>query len=192
MHQVAVLLIAILAIISVAIAEPLLQDGYYRIYKGTFHVPARNRYFTAYPDARTGSVRLELKDEGKLQVWRLRNHSKGRVSLEVYDKDADERKYLSEGRSGALPGAHLGVTEERQRWFITKVGVSSYTRYMLTHPRKFDNQTLVVSESGSDEDKINFVSFRYEGQEGYTQAWKFAKVNINDSEGDKHNDDEDD
>ncbi|ORZ17508.1 hypothetical protein BCR41DRAFT_352613 [Lobosporangium transversale] len=178
MHQVAVLLIAILAIISVAIAEPLLPNGYYRIFKGNQHVPSRNRYFTAYPDARTGSVRIEPKDEAKLQVWQLRNHSKGQVSLQIYDKNADKRKYLSEGRSGALPGASLGVTEKPQRWFITRIAGGPFTRHVLAHPRKVNNQTLVVSESNSNEEegKINWVSFRYEGQEGYIKGWKFARV----------------
>ncbi|KAF9897770.1 hypothetical protein BX616_005008 [Lobosporangium transversale] len=179
MHQVTVLLIAILAIISVAIAEPLLPNGYYRIFKGIQHVPSQNRYFTAYPNARAGSVRTEPKDEAKLQVWRLRNHSKGQVSLQIYDKNADKRKYLSEGRSGALPGASLGVTEKAQRWFITKIAGGPFTRYILTHPRKFRNQTLIVSESypyGEDDDKINWVAFRYQGQSNHTQAWKFARV----------------
>ncbi|ORZ17523.1 hypothetical protein BCR41DRAFT_352632 [Lobosporangium transversale] len=196
MHQITILLIAIIAVISVAAAKPLLPDGYYRIYKGNHRVPSRNRYFTAYLDARTGSVRIETKNDDELQVWRLRNHGKGQVSLQVYNEDADERKYLSEGRSGALPGAHLGVTEKRQKWFITKVGVSLYTRYMLAHPRKVNNQTLIVSESNTyDEDigKPNWVSFRYQGQTNYTQAWKFARVYPDDDDSDdKHNDDGED
>ncbi|ORZ17516.1 hypothetical protein BCR41DRAFT_421740 [Lobosporangium transversale] len=190
MHQAVALLVAIFAIISVVIAEPLLPNGYYRIYKGNHRVPSKNRYFTAYPDDRTGSVKIELKTEDELQVWRLRNHDNGKVSLEVYDEDADESKYLSEGRSGALPGAHLGVTEKRQKWFITKVGRSYYTRYMLTHPRKFHNQTLVVSESNSYEEDVtkpNWVSFRCEGQTNYTLAWKFARVYPDEDEDAKHN-----
>ncbi|KAF9898464.1 hypothetical protein BX616_003996 [Lobosporangium transversale] len=190
MHQAVALLVAIFAIISVVIAEPLLPNGYYRIYKGNHRVPSKHRYFTAYPDDRTGSVKIELKNEDELQVWRLRNHDNGKVSLEVYDEDADESKYLSEGRFGALPGAYLGVTEKRQKWFITRVGRGAYTRYALTHPRKFNNQTLIVSESNTYDDDINKpnrVSFRYEGQEGYTHAWMFWRVYPDGDNGDdKH------
>ncbi|KAF9897357.1 hypothetical protein BX616_005742, partial [Lobosporangium transversale] len=196
MHQATVLLVAILAAISVAIAEPLLPNGYYRIFKGYYRLPARNRYFTAYPDARSGSVKIELNNEDKLQVWRLRNHSKDQVSLEVYDEDADESKYLSEGRSGALPSASLGVTKTRQKWFISRVGRGRYIRYKLTHPRKFRNQTLVVSESNTfeeNDDKMNWVSFKYESQTNYTLAWRFARVYPDDDEDeeDKHNGDGD-
>ncbi|ORZ17527.1 hypothetical protein BCR41DRAFT_421745 [Lobosporangium transversale] len=193
MHQVTVLLIAILAIISVAIAEPLLPDGYYRICKGKHRLPRTYRYFTAYPNANVGSVRLEPRDEAKLQVWRLRNHGKGRVSLEVYDKNADKRKFLSEGRPGILPGAHLGVIEKRRKWFFTSVGENIWTRYILTHPIKYYNQTLVASEGNSrDEDinKPNWVTFRGEDQEDYTREWRFLKAVIDDDEDDKHNDDE--
>ncbi|KAF9953191.1 hypothetical protein BGZ72_005616 [Mortierella alpina] len=176
MRQAIILLIAILAIIhAVMAAEPLLPSGKYHIYSGSSHQPSSRRYFTGKPDARAGSVTLEPVSKSKKQVWRLRNHSSGRVSLELLELKG-EKKYLSEGRSGALPGAHVGVTEKQQKWNIVRVAGGPFTRYTLSHPRQVFNKTLVVSTSTGSLDPKR-VSFQNEDKPEVTKAWKFVKIN---------------
>ncbi|KAF9280352.1 hypothetical protein BGZ68_007295 [Mortierella alpina] len=174
MRHAVILLIAILAIIHAVLAKPLLPNGYYRIYSGNSHHPPSNRYFTGKPDNRAGSVTLEPNSTSSLQVWRLRNHSSGYVSLELR---GGNKKYLSEGRSGALPGAHVGVTEKQQKWKIAKVAGGSFTRYTLTFPRKVFNKTLVVSTSTGSLDPKR-VSFQNEDKPEVTKAWKFARYTL--------------
>ncbi|KAF9113571.1 hypothetical protein BGX27_001278 [Mortierella sp. AM989] len=171
MRHIAIYVIAILAIFSVAMAgPPLLPNGYYRIYKGAVRPASSHRFFTARPDNRTGSVRLEPRSTSRLQEWRLRNHGNGQISLEVRGK----KKYLSEGRAGALPGAFVGVTEKRQRWNITRIAGGQYTRYVLAFPRQVFNKTLLVSES-TDSPVPKYVAFQNEGH-NTTQAWKFVRI----------------
>ncbi|KAF9558868.1 hypothetical protein EC968_006850 [Mortierella alpina] len=173
MRQAIFLLVAILAIVhTVTAAEPLLPNGWYRIYKGTFHYPPANRYFTGKPDARAGSVSLLPNSSSPMQIWRLRNHSNGQVSLELRGK---KKYYLSEGRSGALPGAHIGVTETRQRWNITKVAGGSFTRYTLTFPREVFGKKLVVSTSTGSLDPQRVAFQNEDTEEEVTKAWKFAR-----------------
>ncbi|CAO3568805.1 unnamed protein product [Mortierella alpina] len=173
MRHAVTLLLAILAIIhAVMAAAPLLPDGEYRIYNGNSHYPPSNRYFTGKPDKRSGSVSLEPNSTSQLQVWRLRNYSSGRVSLELVG--AKERRYLSEGRSGAHPGAYVGVTEEQQKWNIAKVAGGSFTRYTLSYPKKVYKKTLVVSTST---DSVQRVAFQNEDTPDVTKAWKFARYN---------------
>ncbi|KAF9949204.1 hypothetical protein BGZ70_001879 [Mortierella alpina] len=173
MRHAATLLLAIIAIIhAVLAAAPLLPNGNYRIYNGNSHHPPSNRYFTGKPDARAGSVSLEPNSTSPMQVWKLRNHSSGRVSLQLVG--SKERRYLSEGRSGALPGAHVGVTEKQQKWNIVKVAGGSFTRYTLSFPRKVFNKTLVVSTSTGS---LKRVAFQNEDNPDVTKAWKFARYN---------------
>ncbi|KAF9189040.1 hypothetical protein BGZ51_000149 [Haplosporangium sp. Z 767] len=153
-------------------AAPLLPDGYYRIFTGHSHNPSSNRYFTAEPDARAGSVRLLPKSSSPLQVWHLCNHANGQVSLELRGK---EKYYLSEGRSGALSGAHVGVTETHQKWNITKFAGGSFTKYILAYPRQVFNKTLLVSASTDSVDP-KYVAFLNEDYPETAQAWKFASV----------------
>ncbi|KAF9180799.1 hypothetical protein BGZ51_005894 [Haplosporangium sp. Z 767] len=172
--QVAVYLVAILAIINVAMAAetPLFPNGYYRIFTGGMHNPAADRYFTAKPDARGGSVSLRPKSPSPLQVWRLRNHANGQVSFELRGK---KNYYLSEGRSGALSGAYVGVTKKHQKWNITRVAGGPFTRYQFAYPRLVFNKTLLVSQSPDDVDP-KYVAFLNEDYPETIQAWKFAKA----------------
>ncbi|KAF9976861.1 hypothetical protein BGZ75_000146 [Mortierella antarctica] len=174
MRHAIIVLIAILAIIhAVMAAAPLLANGYYRIYTGNSHHPPSNRYFTGKTDASLGSVSLEPNSTSPMQVWRLRNHSNGQVSLELR---GEEKYYLSEGRSGALPGANVGVTRKQQRWNIEKFAGGSFTRYTLKYPRQVFNKTLVVSTSTGSVDPKR-VAFQNEDNPDVTKAWKFARYN---------------
>ncbi|KAG9322430.1 hypothetical protein KVV02_004784 [Mortierella alpina] len=169
MRHAIIVLIAILAIIhAVMAAAPLLANGYYRIYTGNSHHPPSNRYFTGKTDASVGSVSLEPNSTS--QVWRLRNHSNGQVSLELRGK---EKYYLSAGRS-ALPGANVGVTRTQQRWNIEKFAGGSFTRYTLKYPTQVFNKTLVVSTSTGSVDPKR-VAFQNEETPDVTKAWKFAR-----------------
>ncbi|KAF9583197.1 hypothetical protein BGW38_010037, partial [Lunasporangiospora selenospora] len=106
MRQAIIFLIAVLAILNaVMAADPLFKDGKYRIFAGNQHVPSMNRYFTGKKDARAGSVTLQPNSTSTKQVWRLRNKSNRRITLESI---GNKGYYLSEGRSGALPGAYIG------------------------------------------------------------------------------------
>jgi hypothetical protein len=102
-------------------AEPLFPNGNYVIFKGTYHFPAGHKYFTGSPNPSNWAVTLESKSTtpDKLQVWKLRNHSSGSISLELVGKSG---YYLGEGRSGGLPGAYLGTNNaNQQKWKITRV-----------------------------------------------------------------------
>ncbi len=171
MRHAAVLLIVVLATIhAVMAAARLLPNGLYRIYNGNSHHPPSNRYFTGKTDASSGSVILQPTSTSSSQIWRLRNHSNGQVSLELLGK---KKHYLSEGKSGINPGAHMGVTKRQRRWDIVKVAGGSFTRYTLSYTKE-DNKTLVVSTStGSLEPKR--VAFQYEDNPDVTKAWKFAR-----------------
>ncbi|KAG0249920.1 hypothetical protein BG011_008802 [Mortierella polycephala] len=173
MRQAAIYLVTILTIINVAMAAvPLIPNGYYRIFTGNIHNPSSNRYFTAKLDARAGSVSLLPESSSPLQVWRLRNHANGQVSLELRAK---KKYYLSEGRSGALSGAYVGVTKSQQKWNITKFAGGPFTKYILAHPRRVFNKTLLVSESPDSVDP-KYVAFLNEDYPEALQAWKFASA----------------
>ncbi|KAF9148748.1 hypothetical protein BG015_009492 [Linnemannia schmuckeri] len=161
-------------LINVVLGEPLFPNGKYVIYKGTPHNPPGHKYFTGSPNPSNWAVTLELKSTtpDKLQVWRLRNHSSGAISLELVGKPG---YYLGEGRSGGLPGAYLGTNNaNKQKWKITRVLGGDLTKYKLTFPRKFNNRTLVVDAS-PDSTTPTRVALAYEDLE-ITQAFRFGRV----------------
>ncbi|KAG0011009.1 hypothetical protein BGZ82_003202, partial [Podila clonocystis] len=136
--------------------------------------PQTHRFLTAEPDARTGSARTFPRDNAsKLQVWRLRNRKNGQVTLECKGAHG---KYLSPGRSGALPGAYMGVTTTAQKWNITKKAGGPFTSYELAYPRPVFNKTLVVSTDSKNKEEPYYVNFANQGVEGTRQSWKFARV----------------
>ncbi|KAF9290613.1 hypothetical protein BGZ74_000489 [Mortierella antarctica] len=174
MRQTILALVALLAIVQVVLAQQVLENGNYRIYYGNYQVPKTHRFVTAEPDARTGRVRtFPRNDKKKLQVWRLKNHKNGQVTLE--SKGA-RGKYLSPGRSGALPGAYMGVTTTAQKWKITEMHGGPFTSYELAYPKLVSNKTLVVSMDSKDKEEPYYVNFANQGVEGTRQAWKFARV----------------
>ncbi|KAG0070876.1 hypothetical protein BGZ93_007584 [Podila epicladia] len=174
MRQTILALVVLFAIVQAVLAQ-LHPNGYYRIYYGNYQAPITHRFITAEPDARTGSVRTFPRDnKSKFQVWRLRNHKNGQVTLE--SKGA-RGKYLSPGRSGALPGAYLGVTTTAQKWNIAKKHGGPFTAYELAYPKPVFNKTLVVSYDSKDKEEPYYVNFANQGVEGTLQAWKFARVN---------------
>ncbi|KAG0336805.1 hypothetical protein BG000_006128 [Podila horticola] len=173
MRQTILALITLLAIVQAVLAQ-LHANGDYRIYYGNYQVPKTHRYITAEPNASTDSARTFPRDDKSLfQVWRLTNHKKGQVTLE--SKGAPG-KYLSFGRSGALPGAYLGVTTTAQNWNIAKKAGGPFTSYELAYPKPVSNKTLVVSLTNEDREEPYYVSFANQGVEGTLQAWKFAGV----------------
>ncbi|KAF9421653.1 hypothetical protein BGZ94_008776 [Podila epigama] len=172
MHPTVVTL-AVLAIVQVVLAQ-VLQNGDYRIYYGNYQVPKTFRFITAEPNASTGSARTFPKDgESLLQIWRLKNHKNGQVTLE--SKGA-RGKYLAPGRSGALPGAYLGVTNTAQKWNFAKQAGGPFTRYELAYPKPVFNKTLVVSTDAADKEEPYYVNFGEQGAHETLQAWKFAQV----------------
>ncbi|KAG0289401.1 hypothetical protein BGZ96_007051 [Linnemannia gamsii] len=168
------LLALLLNLALTALAAPLFPNGNYVIFQGTNHHPAGNKYFTASPNPSNWAITLESKSNttAKLQVWKLRNHSSGSISLELVGKSG---YYLGEGRSGGLPGAYLGTNNaNQQKWKITRVLGGDLTKYKLTFPRKFNNRTLVVDDS-PDSTTPTRVALAYENLE-ITQAFKFGSV----------------
>ncbi|KAG0268332.1 hypothetical protein BGZ95_002504 [Linnemannia exigua] len=172
----ALFLVALLALLNMALAAvtPLFPNGEYSIFIGTRHNPKGYLLFTASPKPSNWAVTLELrapKNPKKLQVWKLRNHSSGRISLELVGKPG---YYLGEGRSGGLPGAYLGTNNaSQQKWDIKRVLGGEFTKYQLTFPKKFQNKTLVIDDS-PDSTTPKRVSLQYLNPE-ITQAWKFGK-----------------
>ncbi|KAG9067835.1 hypothetical protein KI688_011423 [Linnemannia hyalina] len=171
----AIALLSLLALlINMALAAPLFPNGNYVIFRGTNHNPAGYTYFTASPNPANWAVTIEPKSTtpNKLQVWKLRNHSSGSISLELVGKKG---YYLGEGRSGGLPGAYLGTNNaSQQKWKITKVLGGDLTKYKLTFPRKFNNRTLVAWQS-PDSTTPTRVALAYEDLE-ITQAFKLGSV----------------
>ncbi|KAK3847841.1 MAG: hypothetical protein J3R72DRAFT_430921 [Linnemannia gamsii] len=125
----ALFLVALLALLNITLAAavaPLFPNGEYSIFSGTRHNPKGYLLFTGSPNPSNSAVTLELRAKNnpkKLQVWKLRNHSSGRISLELVGKKG---YYLGEGRSGGLPGAYLGTNNaNQQKWDIKRVGYRS-------------------------------------------------------------------
>ncbi|KAG0372328.1 hypothetical protein BGX24_000404 [Mortierella sp. AD032] len=173
----ALFLVALLALLNITLAAavaPLFPNGEYSIFSGTRHNPKGYLLFTGNPNPSNSAVTLELRatnNPKKLQVWKLRNHSSGRISLELVGKKG---YYLGEGRSGGLPGAYLGTNNaNQQKWDIKRVLGGEFTKYQLTFPRKFNNKTLVVDRS-PDSTTPTRVSLQYLNPE-IAQAWKFGK-----------------
>ncbi|KAF9421495.1 hypothetical protein BGZ76_003967 [Entomortierella beljakovae] len=176
MRQAIVFLIAVLAIINAVLAgPPLLPNGIYRIYTGNSHVPDSNRYFTGKADASTGSVVLLPNSKAQTdQRWRLRNHGK-RVSLEFVGK---RHTYLSLTRSGANPGAYVGVTTTRLKFGITKFAGGQFTRYVLSYPELVNNKTLVLGATTDNVDPKRIAFQNKKDPVDASQAWKFARVSL--------------
>ncbi|KAF9217538.1 hypothetical protein BGZ59_003260 [Podila verticillata] len=173
MRQTILALAALLAIVQAVLAQ-LLADGNYRIYYGNYQALTTQRYITAEPDASSGRARVFRKDDASLfQVWHLKNYENGQITLE--SKGA-RGKYLSPGRSGALPGAYLGVTTNAQKWNITKKAGGPFTSYELAYPKSVSNKKLVVSTDSQDKEEPYYVNFATQGVEGTLQAWKFSFV----------------
>ncbi|KAG0026465.1 hypothetical protein BGZ81_006331 [Podila clonocystis] len=173
MRQTILSLFALLAVVQVVLAQ-LLANGHYRIYYGNYQAPQTHRFITAEPDARQGHVRTFPRDnKSKFQIWRLRNHKNGQITLE--SKGA-HGKYLSEGRSGALPGANLGIFTTAQKWNITKKAGGPFTSYELAYPRRVFDKVLVVSINSKYSEEPYDVKLANQGKEGTLQSWKFARV----------------
>ncbi|KAF9140492.1 hypothetical protein BG015_001612 [Linnemannia schmuckeri] len=166
-------LVALLAIVHAA-SPVLLDNGNYRIYYGTFHVPRYNRYATAEPDAMEGSVRTFPRQDSSTQIWRLKNTKHGRITLESLGAPG---KYLGLRRAGANPGAYLGVVPTPVEFTITREGGGSSTSYELAYSRLVGGKTLVVSidrEEGKKEPY--YVNFNVKGTEGILDSWRIARV----------------
>ncbi|KAF9129639.1 hypothetical protein BGW39_003963 [Mortierella sp. 14UC] len=177
----ALILVTLLALLQITLAAvtPLFPNGNYHIFTGTSHNPKGYRFFTASPNPSNSAITLELRatnNSNKLQLWKLRNHSSGRISFELIGKPG---YYLGLGRSGGLPGAYLGTNNaNQQKWEIKKghkkllVLGGDLTKYQLTFPRKFHNRTLVIDES-PDCTTPPRVALAYKNPE-ITQAWKLG------------------
>ncbi|KAF9347526.1 hypothetical protein BGX34_003077 [Mortierella sp. NVP85] len=173
MHQTILTLVIFLLIIQTALAV-VLEDGDYRIYYGTFHFPKNNRYFTAVPNKRDGSVQTLPKEDFDFQIWRLRNKSGGKVTLE--SKGA-RGKYLGLRRSGAHPGAYLGVVPTPIKFRIARKHGGPFKAYELAYPKKVDGETLVVSiDDGEGKEEPYFVNFAIQGTEGVFGSFKMSRV----------------
>ncbi|KAF9096708.1 hypothetical protein BGX23_010644 [Mortierella sp. AD031] len=154
-----------------ATTSPLLPNGDYRIYTGINHYPRSWSYFTGFTGSAAWAVSLLPKSTNAnvLQVWRLRNHSSGLISLELVGKTG---YYLGEGGEGnAAPGIQAGTGTKQQKWRISRSAGGDLTRYKLTFPTEFNGETLVLDEISED---VN-VYFQYEVQDRL-QAWKISPV----------------
>ncbi|KAK3817471.1 MAG: hypothetical protein J3Q66DRAFT_340005 [Benniella sp.] len=165
-------LVTLLAIVQATFAQ-IFADGDYRIFYGKATVPRTHRFFTAKPDAREGSVQIYPREESKSQVWRLRNKKNGQITLE---SKAARGKYLGLRRSGANPGAYLGVVPTPVKFVITEIPAGQFTRYELAYPKKVNGKTLVVSMDSKDKEEPYYVNLQVQGTEGIMDGWKFARV----------------
>ncbi|KAK3817463.1 MAG: hypothetical protein J3Q66DRAFT_185436 [Benniella sp.] len=173
MRQAILTLVTLLLIAQTVLAQ-LLKNGDYRIYYGNYQAPITHRFFTAKPNARDGSVQTYPRENSKYQIWRLRNKSKGQVTLE--SKGACG-KYLGLRRSGANPGAYLGVVKNPVRFNIARKFGGPFTAYELAYPKKVNGKTLVVSlDTGEGKEEPYYVNFAIQGTEGVFGAFKMARV----------------
>ncbi|KAK3817467.1 MAG: hypothetical protein J3Q66DRAFT_339985 [Benniella sp.] len=173
MRQAILTLVTLLLIVQTVLAV-VLENGDYRIYYGNYQVPKTHRYFTAKPDARDGSVQTYPKEDSKYQIWRLRNKSKDQVTLE--SKGA-RGKYLGLRRSGANPGAYLGVVKNPVRFNIARKAGGPFTSYELAYPKKVNGETLVVSiDNDEGKEEPYYVNFEVQGAEGTFGSFKMARV----------------
>ena len=173
MHQTILTLVILLLIAQTALGY-VLKNGDYRIYYGYYQVPKTHRFFTAVPNKRDGSVQTYPNKDSNYQIWRLRNKSHGQVTLE--SKGA-RGKYLGPRRSGAHPGAYLGVVPTPTRFHIAKKHGGPFTAYELAYPKKVDGETLVVSlDDGEGKEEPYFVNFAIQGTEGVFGSFKMSRV----------------
>ncbi|KAK3817474.1 MAG: hypothetical protein J3Q66DRAFT_369317 [Benniella sp.] len=173
MHQV-ILTLVILLLIAQTVLAVVLEDGDYRIYYGNYQVPKTHRFFTAVPNKRDGSVQTLPREDFDFQIWRLRNKSGGKITLE--SKGA-RGKYLGLRRSGAKPGNYLGVVPTPIRFRITRKHGGPFKAYELAYPKKVDGKTLVVSlDDGEGKEEPYFANFAIQGTEGVFGSFKMRKV----------------
>ncbi|KAK3817473.1 MAG: hypothetical protein J3Q66DRAFT_388051 [Benniella sp.] len=173
MHQ-AILTLVILLLIAQTVLAQLLKDGDYRIYYGNYQAPITHRFFTAKPNKGDGYVKTYPREDSDYQIWRLRNKSNGKVTLE--SKGA-RGKYLGLRHSGAHPGNYLGVVHKPVRFRITRKFGGPFTAYEFAYPKKVDGETLVVSHDDSDgKEEPYFVNFAIQGTQGVLGAYKMSRV----------------
>ncbi|KAF9345709.1 hypothetical protein BGX34_004537, partial [Mortierella sp. NVP85] len=174
MRQAILTLVTLLLIAQTVLAQ-LLENGDYRIYYGNYQVPKTHRYFTAKYDLGGGSVQTYPKNStSNNQIWRLRNKSKGQVTLE---SKGNRGKYLGLRRSGANPGAYLGVVPNPVRFNIARKAGGPFTSYELAYPKKVNGETLVVSiDNGEGKEEPYYVNFEVQGAEGTFGSFKMARV----------------
>ncbi|KAK3817460.1 MAG: hypothetical protein J3Q66DRAFT_339947 [Benniella sp.] len=165
-------LVTLLAIVQATFAQ-IFADGDYRIWNGKVTVPQTHRFFTAKPNKGEGSVEFRPRQESKSQVWRLRNKKNGQITLE---SKAAPGKYLGLRRSGANPGAYLGVVPTPVKFVITKIPAGQFTSNQLAYPKKVKGKTLIVSVDDKDDKKPYYVNLEVKGTEGIIGGWKFARV----------------
>ncbi|KAK3817470.1 MAG: hypothetical protein J3Q66DRAFT_339998 [Benniella sp.] len=173
MRQAILTLVTLLLIAQTVLAQ-LLENGDYRIYYGIRQVPSTSRYFTAKYDLGGGSVLTYPRNStSNDQIWRLRNKSKGQVTLE---SKGNLGNYLGLRRSGANPGAYLGVVTIPVRFNIAKKGGGSSTTYELAYPKKVNGETLVVSiDNGEGKEEPYYVNFAIQGTVGIRGSFRMAK-----------------
>ncbi|KAF9103261.1 hypothetical protein BGX29_003607 [Mortierella sp. GBA35] len=153
-----------------ASAAPLLRNGNYLINRESYHNPIR--YFSGNPQKIAWPITLEPKSTtgGVLQVWRLRNHSRGMVSLELVGNTG---YYLGQGKRGPRPGAYVGTTVNQQKWKLSRDD-DDHSRYKLTFPTKVNGQKLVLNQSPYYIDPPR-LAFAYEDPD-VDQSWRFARI----------------
>ncbi|KAG9060762.1 hypothetical protein KI688_008913 [Linnemannia hyalina] len=175
MHLAILALVTLLALVQAVLsAEIYLPSGEYRFYYGHFQAPQTHRFATAEPDARTGSVRtFPLNKDSKFQIWKVKHCGNNVVTIE--SKGA-RGKYLSPGRSGALPGAYVGVTTTKQRFKVTRVAGGPFTSYELAYPKKVFNRTLVVGYDYTGKEEPYYLNFVHRRTEDHLWGWKFSRV----------------
>ncbi|KAG0340649.1 hypothetical protein BG004_006335 [Podila humilis] len=172
MRQFIFALVSVVVVVQVAIAQ-VLVDGDYRLYYGNYQVPHTYRFVTAEPDAREGQARTFPRQESDLQIWRLKNYPEGQVTLE--SKGA-LGKYLGLRRSGANPGAYLGVVPTAVHYNISRQAGGPFTYYELEYPQVVNGKVLIVSLETENKTEPYYVNFGIQGTEGIRGGFKFWKV----------------
>ncbi|KAK3817465.1 MAG: hypothetical protein J3Q66DRAFT_339970, partial [Benniella sp.] len=173
MRQAILTLVTLLLIAQTVLAQ-LLENGDYRIYYGNFRLPSTSRYFTAKYDLGGGSVLTYPKNiTSNDQIWRLSNVNQGQVTLE---SKGNLGNYLGLRRSGANPGAYLGVVPTPVSFNISRQGGGSSTTYELAYPEKVNGETLIVSiDDGAGKVEPFYVNLVVRGTVVNYDSFRMAK-----------------
>ncbi|KAK3817459.1 MAG: hypothetical protein J3Q66DRAFT_430907 [Benniella sp.] len=176
MRQAILTLVTLLVVVVHTALAQIFTDGDYRIYYGKTNVPRSHRFITAEPvHLHEGTVRTFPRNNSDLrQVWTLKNNAYGQVTLE---SKAAPGKYLGLRRSGANPGAYLGVVPHAVSYNITKKTGGSHTFYELAYPDPVRNQILIVSIANKHKQREPYyVNFGVQGTKGTMPGWNFDGV----------------
>ncbi|KAG0249215.1 hypothetical protein DFQ27_000278 [Actinomortierella ambigua] len=142
--------------------------------------PFTYRYITARPDKRDGVVVLAGPSNKTDQLWKVKGHSNGQITIESKAAKGKKNRYLSTGRSGNNNHALVRLGPS-QRFTVTMKAGGPFTSFEMAHPKKTSTGHItVVSVSNSTDPNGNeYIAYINQNTEGHIQSFKFAMVREN-------------